>query len=178
MKQLHFFLLLIISYSTATALRAQGKYGNDSVSCVTNLSFYRDYAMQEKYDEALPYWRKAFLACPPAASQHLYVDGIKIMKYLIENTGDPTLRKSRIDSLFMLYDRRITYFNVNKGSVCRSKAYDVAQYMEGDAEAIYTAFEAATLAGGSKTDARTMIDAMNAAIKAYDGKRLTAYKFV
>jgi tetratricopeptide (TPR) repeat protein len=178
MKYLHFFLLFVISCSTATALRAQGKYGSDSVTCVTNLSFYRDYAMQEKYKEALPYWRKAFLTCPPAASQYLYVDGIKIMKYLIDNTKDPKLRKSRIDSLFMLYDRRITYFKVNKGSVYRLKAYDVAQYMEGNADAIYQAFETAVLAGGSKTDARTMIDAMEAAIKAYNSKQLTADKFM
>jgi tetratricopeptide (TPR) repeat protein len=134
--------------------------------------------MQEKYNEALPYWRKAFLSCPPTASQHLYVDGVKIMKYLIDNTKNPKLRKSRIDSLFMLYDQRIAYFKVNKGSVYRLKAYDVAQYMEGDEEAIYKAFETAVLAGGSKTDARTMIDAMEAALKVYNSKWLSGDKFM
>jgi tetratricopeptide (TPR) repeat protein len=156
---------------------SQGKYGSDSVACVTNLSFYRDYATQEKYKEAAPYWRNAIGACPPAASQNLYIDGIKIMKYLIANTRDPKLRKSRIDSLFMLYDRRIEHFKVNKGNVYKLKAYDVVQYMKDD-DLIYQAFETAVLAGGSKTDARTMIDAMNAALKVYNSKRLPADKFM
>jgi tetratricopeptide (TPR) repeat protein len=156
---------------------SQGKFGSDSATCVTNLSFYRDYAMQEKYNEALPYWRKAMASCPPAASQNLYIDGIKIMKYLIANTKDAKLRQARIDSLFMLYDRRIAYFKVNKGSVYKLKAYDVMEYVKND-ETIYKAFEEAVMAGGSKTEARTMIDAMNAALKLYNSKRLPGNGFM
>jgi hypothetical protein len=134
--------------------------------------------MQEKYKEALPYWRKAMQSCPPAASQNLYIDGVKIMKYLIEDAKDLNLRKSRIDSLFMMYDRRATNFKVNTGNVYRLKAYDVAQYMKDDDLAIYKAFETAVLAGDSKTDPKTMIDAMNAAIKVYDNKHLPAKNFM
>jgi tetratricopeptide (TPR) repeat protein len=134
--------------------------------------------MQEKYAEALPYWRKAFSACPPAASQHLYVDGVKIMKYLIAHTKDPKLRKSRIDTLFMLYDRRIANFKVNEGSVYKAKAYDMALYVKDDDISVYKAFEAAALAGGSKTEARTMVDAMNAALKVYNSKHLPAGQFI
>jgi tetratricopeptide (TPR) repeat protein len=134
--------------------------------------------MQEKYKEALPYWRKAIHTCPPAASQNLYIDGVKIMKYLIENTKDPKLRQVRIDTLFMLYDRRITYFKVNKGNVYKAKAYDVVHYMGNDAAQVYKAFEAAVTAGGSKTEARTMIDAMNAALKLYNDKHLPANNFM
>jgi tetratricopeptide (TPR) repeat protein len=134
--------------------------------------------MQEKYKEALPYWRKAMQACPPAASQNLYIDGAKIMKYLIEGTKDLKLRKSRIDSLFMMYDRRITHFKVNTGNVYRLRAYDVAQYMKDDDLAIYEAFETAVLASGSKTEPKTMIDAMNAAIKVYHNKHLPDKKFM
>ncbi|MDR3180763.1 MAG: hypothetical protein LBT61_02415 [Prevotellaceae bacterium] len=172
-----FFLALIISCSTAVESWSQSKYGSDSAACVTNLSFYRDYAMQEKYNEALPYWRKAMASCPPAASQNLYIDGIKIMKYLIENTKDAKLRRARIDSLFMLYDRRIAHFKVNKGNVYRLKAYDVMEYEKND-ETIYKAFEEAVMAGGSKTEARTMIDAMNVALKRYNNKQLPANSFM
>lgn len=178
MKFLHLFLILIMSCSTAVQAWSQGKYGSDSVTCVTNLSFYRDYAMQEKYKEALPYWRKALHACPPAASQNLYIDGVKIMKYLIDNTRDPKLRQARIDSLFMMYDHRATYFKVNKGNVYKLKAYDVVQYMGNDEVIIYKAFEAAVMAGGSKAEARTMIDAMNAALKLYNSKRLPDNNFI
>ena len=133
--------------------------------------------MQEKYNEALPYWRKALVSCPPAASQNLYIDGIKMMKYLIDTTKDPKLRQARIDSLFMLYDRRIAHFKVNKGNVYRLKAYDVVEYVMND-ERIYKAFEDAVMAGGSKTEARTMIDAMNVALKLYNSKRLPANSFM
>jgi tetratricopeptide (TPR) repeat protein len=173
-----FFLVLAISCLTAVQLWSQSKFGSDSATCVTNLSFYRDYAMQEKYNEALPYWRKALQSCPPAASQNLYIDGVKIMKYLIEKTKDSKLRQARIDSLFMMYDRRIAYFKVNKGNVYKAKAYDVVQYMEKDEVMIYKAFEAAVMAGGSKTEAKTMIDAMNAALKLYNNKRLPANNFM
>jgi tetratricopeptide (TPR) repeat protein len=178
MKSIHIFFVLLISCSAVVTGWSQGKFGSDSATCVTNLSFYRDYAMQEKYKEALPYWRKAMQACPPAASQYLYIDGVKIMKYLINDAKDAMLRKSRIDSLFMMYDRRMAHFKVNTGNVYRQKAYDVVQYMKDDELAIYKAFEAAVLAGGSKTEARTMIDAMNAAIKVYDNKRLSAGNFM
>jgi tetratricopeptide (TPR) repeat protein len=178
MKYLRLFLILAISASTAGAARSQGKFGSDSATCVTNLSFYRDYAMQEKYKEALPYWRKALHACPPAASQNFYIDGVKIMKYLIRNTKDLTLRQSRIDSLLLLYDLRVANFKVNKGNVYKAKAYDVAEYMKGNDEMIYRAFEAAVLAGGSKTDPRTTIDAMNAALTLYNSKRLPAAEFM
>ena len=174
----HLFFILTITCSTAVVSWAQSKYGRDSATCVSNLSFYRDYAVQGNYKEALPYWRKAINACPPAASQHLYVDGVKIMKYVIENTNDPKLRKTRIDSLLMLYDRRIAHFKVNKGNVYKLKAYDVEHYMNDNDDAIYKAFEAAVLAGDSKTDARTLIDAMNAALKAYNSKHLLDGKFV
>jgi tetratricopeptide (TPR) repeat protein len=163
---------------TAVTSWSQGKFGSDSATCVTNLSFYRDYAMQEKYKEALPYWRKALQICPPAASQNLYIDGIKIMKYLIDNTKELKLRQARIDSLFMMYDRRVTNFKVNKGNVYRAKAYDVVQYMKNDEVAIFKAFETAVMAGGSKTEARTMIDAMNAALTLYNSKRLPANTFM
>jgi tetratricopeptide (TPR) repeat protein len=178
MKHLHFFLILAISVSAAGVARSQSKFGSDSATCVTNLSFYRDYAMQEKYKEALPYWRKALQSCPPAASQNFYIDGVKIMKYLIDNTKDLKLRQSRIDSLLMLYDLRVANFKVNKGSVYKAKAYDVVEYMKDNDAMIYKAFETAVLAGGSKTDARTMIDAMNAALKMYNSKRLPADKFM
>jgi tetratricopeptide (TPR) repeat protein len=100
------------------------------------------------------------------------------MKYLIENAKDPKLRQSRIDSLFMLYDLRATHFKVNKGNVYKAKAYDVAQYMRDDDDMIYKAFETAVMASGSKTEPRTMIDAMNVALKAYNDKRLPADKFM
>jgi tetratricopeptide (TPR) repeat protein len=177
MKSLPLFIL-VIACATAEPSWAQGKFGRDSATCVTNLSFYRDYAMQEKYNESLPYWRKALHVCPPAASQNLYIDGVKIMKYLIETTRDPKLRQARIDSLFMMYDRRLAHFKVNKGTVYRQKAYDVVQYKGDDETAVYKAFETAVAAGGSKTEARTMIDAMNAALKLYNDKRLPANNFI
>lgn len=93
------------------------KYGKDSVTCVQNLSLYRESYKQwkaSKYkspsiNHAIGFWHYVFHNCP-RASQNIYVDGVKMLDYFIKNAKDEERKQNLIDSLMLVYDTRIKYF--------------------------------------------------------------------
>ncbi len=93
------------------------KYGADSATCIMNLSLYREFYKQwkgSKYknnsiDDALISWRKVYNSCP-RASENIYVDGVKMTSFRIRKAKDPVIKAGLIDTLMMIYDRRIEYF--------------------------------------------------------------------
>ena len=68
------------------SIKALPKYGNDSVTCVTNLSLYREAFKQWKdgkfpaggFDQSYHYWKWVY-ENGPKASLNTYVDGVTIM---------------------------------------------------------------------------------------------------
>ena len=82
MKSFRFLLVLatvlILSASKVLAQKELSKYGDDSVSCITHTSLYREFYKQKNYVDALPHWRWVFNNCP-LASQNIYIDGAKMM---------------------------------------------------------------------------------------------------
>lgn len=124
------------------AIDTISKYGADSVSCITNLSLYREYFKQWKdsgyktgnVQEILTPWRHVFINCP-RAMESTYVDGVKIVQYLIEQATTPAAKEALIDTLMMVYDQRIKYFpNHNKtgesqiGTILGRKGADLYTY--------------------------------------------------
>jgi len=99
------------------------KYGKDSVTCVMNLSLYREFYKQwksSKYknsaiNDAIVSWRKVYASCP-RASQNIYVDGIKMLKYQVKVSKDDTEKNAYIDTMLMVYDARIKYFPIKHKS--------------------------------------------------------------
>ncbi len=178
MKNLRFVLLMAFTFFVAGQAFAQGRFGKDSADCVRNLSFYQDYAKQNNFKEAYPFWKDAILYCPPTASQNLYINGVKIMKYMIANTKDPVLLQKRIDTLLNLYDTRVANYRVNKGDVYAFKAHDMMEYMPKDKLGVYGAFKKAVEAGGDRSDARTMIMAMQTAVDAYQDGKITPEQLI
>lgn len=96
------------------------KYGEDSVECVQNLSLYRESYKQWKQSKykspavshAYSFWKKVISDCPKA-SENIYVDGVKMLKFYIKNAKDDTKKEKLIDSLMLVYDMRIKYFPNN-----------------------------------------------------------------
>jgi len=95
-----------------------GKTPEDSLECIKNISLYREYykGWQRKnyqseavYDVIKP-WRWVFLNCP-MATQNTYINGVKIMNYMIKHAENAETREKYIDTLMMVYDQRIKYFN-------------------------------------------------------------------
>jgi len=93
------------------------KYGADSVSCIMNLSLYREFYKQwkqSKYknsavNDAQKPWRWVYNNCP-RASQNIYLDGAKMFNYRIKKSESKEEKASLIDTLMTIYDRRIEFF--------------------------------------------------------------------
>lgn len=90
---------------------AQGKYGKnpqDSIKCVEGLSLYKDFlktdALKAKY-----YWLVPFSLCP-ASSEKMYLDGAAIYDKLIKDEKDLKRKEELIDTLLLIYDKRIENF--------------------------------------------------------------------
>lgn len=147
-----------------------GKYGSDSLTCITNISLYREFFKQwkasdyksETVHDVIPPWRWVFLNCP-RGTQNTYIDGAKIMSYLIENTADPALRNKYIDTLMMVYDQRITYFG-KEGYVLGRKGVDLFAYRPEDIQNIYNYLKKSVELEGENTAGPVLNFYMNAAI--------------
>jgi tetratricopeptide (TPR) repeat protein len=108
--------------------------GEDSVTCVTQLSLYRENYRQWRssnfQNEAINYtvdsWRFVLLNCP-LASQNTYIDGSKIIEHLYNKATTPELKQAYIDTLMFMYDRRIMAFG-NEGFILGRKAAELLNY--------------------------------------------------
>ena len=97
------------------------KYGKDSIKCITNISLYIEpykYWKQSKYksdviNDALKPWSYVFNNCP-RSSQNMLIHGVKIMEYRIKKEKDQAVKDKLIDTLMMVYDKRIQYFPTRK----------------------------------------------------------------
>ncbi|MDR0969557.1 MAG: tetratricopeptide repeat protein [Lentimicrobiaceae bacterium] len=118
------------------------KYGADSVSCITNLSLYREYFKQWRdsgyksgnVKEIITPWRQVFIHCP-RAMESTYVDGATIIRYFIDQEKDAAKKGALIDTLMMVYDQRIKYFPTQSrtgvsqiGTILGRKGADLYNY--------------------------------------------------
>lgn len=133
---------VMLSGLAQTGLEEGSKYGSgeDSIRCIKNLSLYRTYARQGNFEYAHTFWRVPFSECPQS-SQNLYVDGVRIYKSLIDDAADETLKQQYVDTLAMIYDQRIQYFN-KRGDLLGRKGVDLLSYRGTDLDGIKEAYEA------------------------------------
>lgn len=125
------------------SIKALPKYGNDSVTCVTNLSLYRESYKQWKqngyqpgqFDHSYQYWRW-LLDNGPKASMYIYTDGIVILSDKIRRAADEAEKQAYIDTVMMVYDQRATYFGDN-GNVLARKGLDYMKYRPDELQTIY-----------------------------------------
>ena len=108
----------------ADGLKAQSKYGADSVNCVMNLSLYREYYKQKNYDDALKPWRWVYNNCP-SSSGNIFKNGPTLIKYMIKKHVEN--KAAYTDTLMMIYDKRIQFFG-KEGYVLGRKGADLIKY--------------------------------------------------
>jgi tetratricopeptide (TPR) repeat protein len=95
------------------------KYGKDSIKCLMNLSLYTESFRQwrqshyknDAVKDAIKPWIWVFNNCP-RSTEAIYVDGAKIMAYRIKHAPQE-MKKPLVDTLMMLFDKRIKYFPNN-----------------------------------------------------------------
>lgn len=112
-----------------SSVYGDGKYGEDSVACLTNLSLYREYFKQwkssgyksEAVKDAIIPWRKTYNSCPKS-SQKMYLDGIKMMEYFFKK-AEGEAKGAYMDTIEMIYLQRIENFPTKKGKSQKGDIY-------------------------------------------------------
>lgn len=127
MKKLATLFLALMAFFPALA---QGKYGTgqDSVDCVQNLNYYKQYYDQKDMADAITPWRKAIAKCPPTASQNMFIHGAAIMKWAYTQAKDANRKAEILDSLINLYDVRANAYPKNAVTAMNNKAIDMINY--------------------------------------------------
>ena len=126
-------LMFLLSIYLVSDLNAQGKWGSDSISCITNLSLYREYYKQKNYDDALSPWRWTFFNCPQS-SGNIFKNGPVIIKSIMKK--DKLNKAAYIDTLMQIYDKRIQFFG-KEGFVLGLKGSDILRYDKDNYEKAY-----------------------------------------
>ena len=108
------------------SVKDEPKYGEDSALCVQNLSVYTEYYKQDLYKDAYLPWKYAMMHCPKA-SKNLFIRGITLVEEKMKRTEDKAVKAKLVDTLLMVYDRRIKYRG-EKGDVLGKKAMDIIKY--------------------------------------------------
>ena len=117
-------------------------HGEDSIRCITNISLFTPYAKGGNYKDALEFWKIAYEECP-AATKDIYLYGVRIVGWQIENEKDPAKKAQLIDELMGVYDKRVKYFGndkrYGKDWIVGNKAEDYIKYAGAnlDADKLY-----------------------------------------
>lgn len=135
MKKIAIILMTLV---LAVPAFAQGRFGKDSAECTKYLSYYQELCKQKNYEEAAPFWRKAFSLCPPTASQNMLINGQTIIRYEInKNRKDPVRYRELVDTLLLLSDVRAQNYPKYAVKSLDNKAIDVVNYLGADYETQY-----------------------------------------
>ncbi len=133
-------LLLALPAFAQTGMEDGSKYGKgqDSINCIKNLSLYREFFKHNNYKDAITPWRVVFGTCP-ASSERMYVEGITMYRSLIESESNPATKEQLIDTMLLIYDRRMEYFK-GEGNILGRKGIDLLRFRRSDVNEVEKAY--------------------------------------
>ena len=111
----------------------------DNIDCGVYQSSYREFLKLEYYDYAKEPWMEVFENCPDSGVR-LYIDGVKLFRIYIDEASDNMIREGLIDTLMLIYDRRMEYFG-DEGNVLGRKGRDLLAYRSSDIDQVKKAYE-------------------------------------
>jgi tetratricopeptide (TPR) repeat protein len=140
------FIFLLFSFSGFSVILGQNgadiynnpNYGPDSaarMNCANHLSTMSEFMKINLSSYALSSWKAVFDECP-ASSKNIYLYGVKIYRDLWSDEQDEERKKQLVDTLIMIYDRRIENFG-QKGLVLGRKGIDLLRYRQESIEEAY-----------------------------------------
>jgi len=131
-KELLFFIMLCMTVGSVSFAQQpwnDSRYGSDSASrmqCAQNLSILNQFMKVDVIDYAIDAWKDVFKDCP-RSSKNIYIYGVRIYKYLIEKATDSVQIRQRIDTLMLIYSRRIELYG-EEGLVSGREGLDLLKY--------------------------------------------------
>jgi len=130
------FLITLPAFSQRSKVKVHSING-DSVNCGVAISAYRTFTELKLYDDAYPTWMKVFNQCP-AFSELVYLDGVNMYRSFIEAAPEGPVKEGLIDTLMLIYDRRLENFG-GEGNVLGRKGRDLLTYRGKDIEEVQNA---------------------------------------
>lgn len=162
----------ILFIGTIQAQDSEGsKYGEDSVKCIENNSLYYEFFKQWKssnykntaWKDAFGPWRWVFINCP-ASTKNIYLHGEKLVDEVLKHETDKTKKDKYIDTLMMVYDKRIQYFG-SEGYVLGKKGADLYKLRPSDFEKSYNILKKSIELEGNESSGEALIYYFRAAEK-------------
>lgn len=129
MRNLRLILFIVLIQITALDVKAQCPglgSGEDSITALQNYNLYRDAIRMKDLDGAVFFWRQIYNN-NPGYRVTPFMDGEKIMKHKIKKTKDAALKQAYMDTLFMVYDKRMQCHG-DSVKVMNRKAVSFYQY--------------------------------------------------
>lgn len=167
MKRLFGLISLLLLVSASLNVNAQnfGETPEDSVKCVENYSLYNEFFRQKNYKDAIGPYRNLLQVCPKF-SKSIYQNGEKLYTYFIDNEKDEAKKEALIDTLIMLYDKRIEYFG-QKAFVLGKKGEDLLKMRPNDPKTAMDVLMESYKLSGKKTGPSTLIYLYKAMYETY-----------
>jgi hypothetical protein len=103
------------------------------------ISVYREFYKQKLYYMAMDTWTVLFDKFPEA-SEKQYVDGVIMFRQFIEDAPEGQARENKIDTLMLIYDRRMEYFG-GEGNILGRKGNDLLRYRSADLDQAQAAYD-------------------------------------
>ncbi len=177
MKQLSIITILTISIFVHGTINAQDRnMGKHPDECRMNLSTYTEFFNQGNITDAYKAWRWCIEYCP-ASTRNLYIHGVDIIEFFIEEAEDEETRQTYIDTLLMIYDMRIEYFG-QEVMVLGRKANALLTHRPTELVEVYKILKKAYKIGGSETPFATLGTYKNVAVVLYSNNLLESEDIV
>jgi len=170
---------IITNSAQAPNIYENPKYGADSASrieCANNLSTMSEFMKINLFSYALPSWQKVFANCP-ASSKNIYLYGVKIYRDKLNNTEDPELLASCLDTLMLIYDTRIENFG-QEGVVLGRKGLDLLKYDRKQVEASYVYLKKSVDLSKEKSEPAVMVTLMQLSNALFRAGRLEGRELI
>ena len=132
------FLFVVSAGSQSSRVPVYGTSG-ENVDCGALASAYRTFFKLERYRDAYQTWITAFDNCP-ASNKRMYLDGVTMYRYFIEKAPEGPVKEGLIDTLMLIYDRRMEHFG-GEGNVLGRKGRDLLTYRGADIGQVQNAYE-------------------------------------
>lgn len=132
------FLIMLPAVSQSRRVPVYGTTG-ENVDCGAMASAYRDFFKLELYRDAYSTWIIAFENCP-SSNKRMYLDGVTMYRSFIKEAPEGPVREGLIDTLMLIYDRRMENFG-EEGNVLGRKGRDLLTYRGNDIEEVQNAYE-------------------------------------
>ncbi len=170
MKKMKFFLTAAFSLMAMATMAQQdfsdpryarwGDTPEQREKNILNSNFLKEAIANKDYNTAAGYFQ-ALLADRPTATVNIYKYGVIIYRNKAARATSMAERKTMVDSLMMVYDKRIEHFGNDpkegKVYILDVKARDVLNFLKTNRPAIREAFRAAIEAGGAQTKPETIV---------------------